>query len=157
MEMKIKMRRKDREKGKEFALAVIDKCEYATLATVNEDGSPYCIPISIGRIDDYIYFHSAMAGQKIENIKRNNKVCLSFVGDTYLPKDEFTTKYESAIVYGTAYEVIDDSEKITALKLLCEKYTMDNMMNFDSEVNRSINRTGVWKIRIDNIAGKSNF
>lgn len=151
------MRRKDREKSKEYALSVVDKCEYATLATVNDDGSPYCIPISIVRNGDEIYFHCAVSGQKIDNIKRDNRVCLTCVGDTYLPKDEFTAKYESAVIFGTAYEIIDDAEKIAAMKLLCEKYTMDYMPNFDSEVTRSIKRTAVWKIKIEQITGKSNI
>ncbi len=50
------MRRKDREMSKEFALEVIDKCRYATLATVSGGGSPYCVPLSIapkGRV--YIF------------------------------------------------------------------------------------------------------
>lgn len=151
------MRRKDREKSIEFAKIVINKCEYATLATVNEDGSPYCIAISIVHAGEYIYFHSAMDGQKIDNMKRDSRVCISCVGETYLPQDEFTTKYESAIVHGTAYEVIDETEKIMALKLLCEKYTPAYMNHFDGEVKRSLKRTGVWKIHIDKISGKSNF
>jgi nitroimidazol reductase NimA-like FMN-containing flavoprotein (pyridoxamine 5'-phosphate oxidase superfamily) len=38
------MRRKDREMDDDFAKQVIDKAAFATLATVNEDGSPYCAP-----------------------------------------------------------------------------------------------------------------
>lgn len=151
------MRRKDREKSIEFAFDIVDKCEYATLATVNEDGSPYCIPVSIIRNGEYIYFHCARDGQKIDNIKRNNQVCLSCVGDTYLPKDEFTTKFESAVVFGTVGEVIDNVEKIEALKLLCEKYTNDNMVNFDEAIQRSLNHTAVWRVKIVKITGKSNF
>ena len=51
------MRRKDREMPKEFALQVVDKCQYATLSMIS-DGKPYCVPLSIVRIDDFVYFHS---------------------------------------------------------------------------------------------------
>ena len=43
------MRRKDRELPRELALAVTDKCAYSVLATVNPDGSPYCVPLSFVR------------------------------------------------------------------------------------------------------------
>jgi len=151
------MRRKDREKDAVFAAAIIDKCEYASLATVNEDGSPYCINISVIRIDDAIYFHCAMSGQKTDNMKLDNRVCLSFVGDTFLPPDEFTARYESAIVFGTAEEVVEYEEKITALKLLCEKYTPTNMADFENHIEKYIKHTAVWKIQIDKITGKSSF
>jgi Predicted flavin-nucleotide-binding protein len=151
------MRRKDREKSTEFALSVIDKCEYASFATVNEDGSPYCVNISVVRIENSIYFHCAMSGQKIDNMRRNNKVCLSCVGDTFLPPDEFTARYESAVVFGTAFEVVEYEEKITALKLLCEKYTPTNMADFENHIEKYIKHTAVWKIQIDKITGKSSF
>ena len=38
------MRRKDREMPAEFAYSVIDRSPYGTLATLAEDGTPYCIP-----------------------------------------------------------------------------------------------------------------
>ncbi|MDR2446586.1 MAG: hypothetical protein LBD58_04770 [Treponema sp.] len=38
------MRRKDREMDGDFAKQVIDKAAFATLATTNEDGTPYCAP-----------------------------------------------------------------------------------------------------------------
>ena len=77
------MRRKDREMDVDFAYSIIDKADFGTLATVNEDGQPYCIPISIARQDNKIYIHSAYKGRKIENIKRNPNVSMSFVGDVF--------------------------------------------------------------------------
>ena len=62
MEKKI-VRRKDREQDENFALMVADKCEYAIMSLVLEDGSPYCIPLSIARDGDFIYFHCAYEGQ----------------------------------------------------------------------------------------------
>lgn len=53
------MRRKDREMNRDFALYVADKCEYATMAMTDEKGLPYCVPVTIVRKGEYIYFHSA--------------------------------------------------------------------------------------------------
>ena len=55
------MRRKDREMDREFALAVTDKCEYATLAMAAKDGEPYGVPVTSARDGEKIYFHCAKA------------------------------------------------------------------------------------------------
>ena len=61
MEKKI-VRRKDREQDENFALMVADKCEYAIMSMVLEDGSPYCIPLSIARDGDFIVFSLRIRG-----------------------------------------------------------------------------------------------
>ena len=149
------MRRKDRERSHEFAKEVLDHCSYAVLAMVNTDGTPYCIPISTVREDDYLYFHCALRGQKIENLRANPAVCLTAVGRIRIPEDEFSVQYESAVVHGTAQEVIEDAEKLHALRLLCKHYVPTNMAHFDAEIAKDFPYTGVWKIHIEHITGKS--
>lgn len=148
------MRRKDREMDKDFALYVTDKCEYAHMAMITPDGKPYCVPISIVRDGNFIYFHTAKAGGKIEALSKNPYVCLSCVGDTLRAKDKFTTEFESSIIRGTAVEVTDDEEKIHALRILSIRHTPTNMAEFDDAISKSLNRTGVWKIEIEDITGK---
>lgn len=148
------MRRIDREMDRDFALMVVDKCEYATLAMINTDGRPYCLPISIARDEDIIYFHSAKEGRKIDALRNDPNVCMSCVGDTLRAKDKFTTEFESAILRGKASEVTEDEEKIHGLKLICERHTPTNMHEFDTAIEKSLFRTGVWKIEIADITGK---
>lgn len=149
------MRRKDREMSKDFALEVADKCEYAVLSMTDaRNNAPYCVPISIVRVQQTVYFHCAKEGEKIDCLRANPQVCLACVGDTHRMPNIFTTEFESAILRGTASEVTDAQEKITALKYLCERHTPTNMANFDSEVASSLDRTAVWKIEIESITGK---
>jgi nitroimidazol reductase NimA-like FMN-containing flavoprotein (pyridoxamine 5'-phosphate oxidase superfamily) len=148
------MRRKDREKGRDFALAVADKCAYSVMATVNADGSPYCVPLSMAREGEWLYFHSAMEGHKIGNLKRDGRVCISCAGDVNAAPGKFSLDYESAVINGRASEVAGREEKIRALRLICLRYTPDNMAAFDEAVERSLAVTAVWKIRIDEISGK---
>lgn len=148
------MRRKDRLMSKEWALEIVDKCEWATLATIDTDGMPYCIPLSIARIDGDIYFHCAKEGKKIGCFKRSDDVCISCVGDTLRPDDEFTTKYESAMVRGKISHVLDEKEKIEALRAICQRHTPKNMPNFDEAIARSLAITDIWKVTIQDIDGK---
>ncbi len=148
------MRRKDREMPKEFALGVSDKCEWAVISMIDKESMPYCVPISIVRKDDIIYFHCANDGAKTESLNLNNNVCVSCVGDTYRIPDKFTTEYESAIIKGRAFEVLDKMEKIDALKLLCLRHTPTNMPEFEMAIEKSLKRTAVWKIEISEVTGK---
>jgi nitroimidazol reductase NimA-like FMN-containing flavoprotein (pyridoxamine 5'-phosphate oxidase superfamily) len=148
------MRRKDREMPEEFARMVADKCEWAVLSMVDPEGKPYCIPITIVREDQAIYFHSARDGFKVECLKNNGAVCLTCVGETCRIPDKFTTEYESAIIRGIAGEVLDEQEKIRALRLLCRRHTPTNMSNFDKAIAESLAHTLVWRIDIEMMTGK---
>jgi nitroimidazol reductase NimA-like FMN-containing flavoprotein (pyridoxamine 5'-phosphate oxidase superfamily) len=148
------MRRKDRERDRSFAEGVVDTCRYAVLATVNDDGSPYNVPLSIVRQGEWIYFHCAREGHKTGNLKQRNRVCLACVGKAEEPPDHFTVVYESAIVFGSAEEVLEEGEKVRALRLLCERHSPANMAAFDDEMAREYQATAVWKIHIEEISGK---
>lgn len=148
------MRRQDREMDREFALSIVDKCEYANLAMTDDAGLPYCLPVTIVRNQESIYFHCGKEGRKIDLLKANPAVCMTCVGDTKRATDKFTTEFESAVLFGTASEVTEDQEKIEALRLLCLRHTPANMAAFDASIQRSLPRTAVWKITIDSITGK---
>ena len=150
------MRRKDRERDESFALEVLRDCEYATLATTNPDGTPYCIPISPVLIENTIYFHCAPEGQKLENINKNNIVCISGVGYTKLIPEKITTEYESAVATGKCYIVTDNEENIMALKAICEKYAKSSMEHFEKKIAEYSHRTCVCKIELMKITGKAN-
>lgn len=148
------MRRVDREMPEDFALMVLDTCEWAVLSMIDLEGAPYCIPVNIVREGKILYFHSAKQGLKTDCLRRSPQVCLTAVGETFRPKDRFTIEFESVVVRGTVSEVLTDDEKIGALRLLCTRYTPDNMAFFDAAVSRSLFRTAVWKISITDISGK---
>lgn len=149
------MRRKDRQQTEEFAIKLLDKCEYAVLSTVGSDGMPYAVPVSPVKCGNFVYIHCAPAGRKLDNIKFNKNVCLVCVGRTRLLPEEYSTEYESAISFGECEIVEDREEKIFALRKLCEKYAPNNMDAFDAAINRSLHRTCICKISIREISGKA--
>ena len=146
------MRRKDREQSREFALEVIDRCEYGVAAFQGEE--PYCLPLSLVRVGEELYFHCALEGKKLDRLRADSRVCVSFVGANQAAKDAFTTYYQCALVMGTASEVTQDEEKIAALRALCEKLTPENMADFDAAIAQSLPRTSIWKIHMDQVTGK---
>lgn len=150
------MRRKDREKDEAFALELLKNCEYATLATADiETSGAYCVTISQVLEGKTLYFHCAPEGKKIDNIEKNPNVCISCVGKTNLVPDKFSTEFESAVAFGTCTKVESDEEKIHALRLVCEKYALSNMENFEKAAVGSLGRTSVYKVELAQVTGKA--
>ncbi|MEG2338368.1 MAG: pyridoxamine 5'-phosphate oxidase family protein [Clostridium sp.] len=148
------MRRVDREMDRDFALEVVDKCTYGVVSMVMTSGEPYCVPLSIVRVGENIYFHCALKGDKIDGFNNKSRVCISCVGDVIPSKNQFTTEFSSAIVKGNISLVEDREESIDALRALCLRYTPDNMGEFDHAIERSLGITAVYKVSIDEVTGK---
>lgn len=148
------MRRKDREMGRAFALAVLDKAQWMTMAMVDGAGRPYCVPVSLARDGEELILHSAMAGEKVEALRTRPWVCVTAVGDTHVVPEEYSTEYESAIVQGPVREVTDPAEKRAALWVLTKRYCPDHLAQFDRMVEESLKRTAVFRISIQELTGK---
>ncbi len=151
------MNRPERERDEVFAKNVVAECEYATIATVNADNTPYCLPISIALFEDSIYFHCAQKGKKVDNILNNENVCLSCVSYTKLAPKKYTTEYKSAIINGVCTRVDDQEEKITALLSICKKYAPQDLDSAKKVIDSWIKKTAVFKIKICEISGKENM
>jgi len=151
------MRRKDRQRDVDFAKQVFADSEYCTLAMVDENNKPYCIPISPVIDNDHIYFHCATEGKKLDILKNNNNVCISCVSYTKLLPEKYTTEYKSAVATGRCEIVLDKEEALHALLLITKKYAMNNLENFEKEVNSSEGKVYVMRVTIDTITGKANI
>jgi nitroimidazol reductase NimA-like FMN-containing flavoprotein (pyridoxamine 5'-phosphate oxidase superfamily) len=148
------LRRKDRAISQEEAVAILNKAEYGVLSTVTENGEPYGVPLSFCFIDRCIYFHCAVEGQKIDNIKHNKSVSFCAVGNTEILPDKFGTKYESVIVSGEVEEVFDINKQI-ALEGLLHKYSPEFFDKGIKYIEGLKEKTRVFKITINKLTGKA--
>lgn len=147
------MRKKSRQMPADWALSVFDRAPYITVSMTDKEGNPYGLPLSLVRTDDEtFYFHGAMEGKKLDVLSNNPNVCLSAVSKCHPivgPKDgSFTLEFESALAYGTASIVTDDSEKIQALRVICERFLPHHMEAFDASIARSLAHTCIVRIRL---------
>lgn len=149
-----KMRKKDRERDANFALNVVDRCDYAVLSLITPENAPYCVPVSIVREDKSIYFHCAKTGMKTDCLRYNPNVCITCVTDTFKPDYYFTTTFKSAIINAVATEITDTMEMLHILKLLCLRHNPGNMAKFDAEIEKMFAATAIWKLDITEITGK---
>ncbi len=155
-----KMRRKDRQRGEEFCLELIDRTTHGIMALTTGEDIPYCLPLSFIRKGRSLYFHCANEGRKLDLLRACPKVCVTFVSrdePTYQPEaNNYTTLFSSAIVTGTAHEITEEAERVEALRLLCQSLLPHAMVGdqFDRAVARSLPVTAIWRIDMEELSGK---
>jgi nitroimidazol reductase NimA-like FMN-containing flavoprotein (pyridoxamine 5'-phosphate oxidase superfamily) len=154
--MKKEMRRKDRMVSEEKAREIIEKSEYGMLSTASLDGDPYAVAVSHVLYENSIYFHCALVGRKLDHIKENPKVCMSFVSKAELEQELYTVRYESTVVEGTAKIIEDEEEKLLALQLICKQYSPEMLENHLDYIMPRLKNTGVCRVDIEEISGKVN-
>lgn len=151
------MRRKDRALERAEAEALLAGAEYGVLAVDEGSGRPYAVPLSfvVGN-NGALYFHSAGEGRKLDALAKNPRVCFTVVGKT-LPiyTKNFTTYFESAMVFGCTFPVEDPDEKFEALMRLAEKYLPEHMDKAEPDIRHSFSRTAVFKLVPELITGKA--
>ena len=81
------MRRKDREMSREYGLSVIDRSAFGILSVKDPDNPdlPYSIPLSIVRLGEKLYFHSARDGRKYELLQDGPQGRIVFVDRVRVP------------------------------------------------------------------------
>lgn len=154
VDMQHQMRRKDREITRTEAMELLECSEYGILSTCGSDGQPYGIPLSYSVLNDTIYFHCALEGRKLLNIEHDNRVSFCVVGRTEVLPDQFATRYESVVVYGTAQEVVGE-ERQQALEGLLEKYSSEYFSEGKEYIKAKDKLTKVFSILVENISGKA--
>jgi nitroimidazol reductase NimA-like FMN-containing flavoprotein (pyridoxamine 5'-phosphate oxidase superfamily) len=148
------VRRKDRELSADLATQLLAKGEYGVLSTVGVDGQAYGVPLNYVYKNDCLYFHCALDGHKLENIKANNKVSFCVVGRTKVLPDQFSTQYESAIVFGRASEA-HGKVRQEALLSIVEKYAPEFMEEGRKTIAKYNDKTRVIKVDLHHLSGKA--
>ena len=133
------------------------------ISSIDDNGYPQVIPMNFVYIDNCIYMHSHIKGEKIENIRRNNKVGfevdreLEFLPSYFEdPKDASLadTLYISVVIKGKASLVTDKEEKTLALNGLMEKYQPEGRYEPLQASMRVLDAVAVIKVIPETIFGK---
>ncbi len=118
-------------KSRERIIEFLNQEHVGRICSIDKDGFPQVIPMNFVFLDDAIYMHSHIRGEKLDNIKNNNKVGFEVDRELEFLPSYFThptdasqadTLYISVVIKGTGIIVNDRSEKTLALNGLMEKY-----------------------------------
>ncbi len=147
------------EKIKDF----LNEEHVGRISSIDENGFPQIIPMNFVFLNDAIYIHSHVKGEKLNNISRNNKV--GFEADRELeflpsyfedPHDASLadTLYISVVIKGIASFVTDREEKTLALNGLMEKYQPEGQYDPIKSDMQVLDAVTVIKIVTETITGK---
>jgi len=150
------IRLNDRVVDDEKAVEIIKNGSYGVLSTIGEDGYPYGVPLNYTYFNNCICFHCAQEGHKLENIDYNRKVSFCVVTKSEVLGNEFDTDYESAIAFGKATVITDDSEKKDILLSVLKKYSADYLKAGNNYMKKYWDETRVIKIKIEHLSGKAH-
>jgi nitroimidazol reductase NimA-like FMN-containing flavoprotein (pyridoxamine 5'-phosphate oxidase superfamily) len=136
-------------------IEILQSCTSGVLAVSGDNDYPYAVPLSYAYKDGKLFFHFAKEGHKIDGIKNNDKVSFCVIKtDDVIPKD-LNTHYRSAIVFGRARFLTEDSEKRYALECLVEKYSPDHIKEGQSEIESEWDRVCAAEVKIEHMTGKA--
>jgi len=135
---------------------IINKCEVCYAGMVDENNEPYVVPFNFGFQDGIIYLHSAQMGKKMDILRKNNKVCLSFSTDHQMAWQNadvacsYLMKYRSVQVFGHVEFIEDFDEKIKGMNIFMQKYTGRDF----AYGAPSIHEVAIYKVVPDKMFGK---
>ena len=118
-------------KSKEKIIEFLSSQQTGRISSVDENGYPQIIPMNFVFINDAVYMHSHIRGEKLDNIRRNKKVgfevdkSLEFLPSYFSDPTDASladTLYISVVIKGNGSIVSDKEEKTTALNGLIKKY-----------------------------------
>lgn len=150
---------KSQEKIKEF----LDSEHVGRICSIDQNGYPQIIPMNFVFFDNAIYMHSYQRGEKLDNIRKNDKVGFEVDKELeFLPSyfsnpydaSQADTLYISVVIKGVAKIVTDNTEKANALNALMIKYQPEGgYVPLDSSME-VLDEVAVIKVVPHSIRGK---
>lgn len=155
------MRRSEKEiKDGLVITELLKNVHVGRLGTIGKDGYPMIKPLNFTCDGKRIYIHTAKEGEKVEDIKRDNRVCFEVdLPIAYLKAKrrpcEADYLYRSVIIKGRATIVEDKEEKLLALKSLMAKYQPEG--GYGDYSQDKTDKTGVVRIDMEETTGKEDL
>ena len=124
------MRRKRQQLSNDESVAILEKATAGTLALLGDEDYPYTVPISYVYYDGKLYFHSALAGHKVDAIRKCDKASFCVIEQDDVQPKKYTTFFRSVIAFGRIHIIEDEQEKLeTAIELLKQREQSQASLN----------------------------
>ena len=150
------MRKEEKAINDQVSIEEVLRSEQVCRLGIHDAPYPYVVPLHFVYEAGNIYFHTARQGRKIKLLAKNGHVCFEVDRmEEVVPDEEacsWATRYRSVIGVGVASMVIEEGERIVALRLLMEKYGGRP----DSVFTRGgLRNVAVFRIDVREMAGKT--
>ena len=148
------MRRFRQQLSDDESVGILKKATSGTLALLGDNGYPYAVPISYVYAEGKLYFHSALSGHKVDAIRNCDKASFCVIEQDIIHPKEYTTYFRSVIAFGRIHIVEDDAEKLSAARLLSERYNPGDEEGFQKELEKGFARMLGIRFDIEHLTGK---
>lgn len=152
--MKREMRRSLLAMPEQETLELIASGKFAVLSLIDPDGLPYGVPLDYIYKGDFLYFHGAQEGRKIDCMKANPRGCAVILGDTAVIPEKFGRKYTSAIVEGPIELIEDPESKRQIMTWVVENNSPDYMEKGKAIIEKMLDRVLIYKMKMETVSGK---
>lgn len=155
--------RKHNKRITEFSVNIdlLNRCHVGRLGTVGRDGWPMVKPLNFAYHEGLIYFHCALEGEKLDDIRHDDRVCfevdlpIAYVNGVPENPCRSTYLYRSVIIRGRARLVNDRTEKIFALDCIMRKYQPG--VTFQGYAEEKLDITGIVRVDVEEMVGKESL
>jgi len=121
-----------------------------------DGGRPYVATVDFGYADGAVYFHSAVAGRKMDCIRQNGLAAFAAVVESELIRAEdgcgYTTHYTSITGFGRATVLEDPAEKARGLDVILAQHQGPT----GGYPEKVLQKTAVVRIDLEELVGKVN-
>ncbi|MHA1992053.1 MAG: pyridoxamine 5'-phosphate oxidase family protein [Candidatus Hodarchaeales archaeon] len=149
---------------------IADNAVEGNLGLIDNNGYPRIVPLNFVLINNNVYFHGALEGEKYELLKENPKVAFSInIPYSFIPSYWTSDKmacpatifFKSVHIRGIGSVVLDPDEKVNALACLMKKHQSEGKyipIDYESKLyKKEIDNVGVFKVKSEEITVKQKF
>ena len=148
------MRRKRQQLSEEESVAILKKATAGTLALLGDNDYPYAVPLSYVYQEGRIYFHSALAGHKVDAIRKCDKASFCVIEKDDVQPEKYTTFFRSVIAFGRIHIIEDEHEKLETARMLGNRYNPNHDEALQKEIEGGLSRMLMIRFDIEHLTGK---
>ena len=136
---------------------IINQCNVCYVGMIDEDGSPYVIPMNFGYADGEIILHSAPEGKHLRLLEKDNRVCITLSTEhklVYQHPDvacSYSMSSRSVLCKGLVTFIDDLDEKEEKLNVLMKNFT-DRPFKYSKPALANVK---VWIVKVDEMTSKA--
>jgi nitroimidazol reductase NimA-like FMN-containing flavoprotein (pyridoxamine 5'-phosphate oxidase superfamily) len=148
------MRRKRQQLSNEESVAILEKATAGTLALLGDGDYPYAVPISYVYHEGKLFFHSALAGHKVDAIRKCEKASFCVIEQDDVQPKKYTTFFRSVIAFGRIHIIEDEQEKLETTRMLGNRYNPNDDESLQKEIESGFSRMLMIRFDIEHLTGK---
>ena len=148
------IRRKRQQLSESESIGILQKATSGTLALLGDNGYPYAVPISYVYHEGKLYFHSALAGHKVDAIRKCDKASFCVIEQDDVQPKKYTTYFRSVIAFGRIHIIEDEAEKLSTVRMLGNRYNPNDDESLKKEIESGLSRMLMIRFDIEHLTGK---